>query len=180
LKNQNEYLRCQFGDNLKQIRKIIASSHSSRSPTSFHDEESEKESNPFASSSEEEPQERPRRGRRLQPNLNDTRVEVPEFEGKLDLDEFLEWVHAVERVFDYKEILEDKKVKLVALRLRKYASLWWINLCAMRVRKRNEEIKTWEKMKSKLKAHFLPLSYLHDSYSQLHNLTQGNECRGVY
>jgi len=29
-------------------------------------------------------------------------------------------------------------------------------------------------MKTKLKAHFLPSSDLQDSYSQLHNLTQGN------
>jgi len=35
----------------------------------------------------------------------------------------LEWLYTVERVFDYKEILEDKKVKLVTLKLRKYASL---------------------------------------------------------
>jgi len=37
----------------------------------------------------------------------------------------LEWLHIVERIFDYKEVPEDKKVKLVALKLRKYASLWW-------------------------------------------------------
>ena len=29
-------------------------------------------------------------------------------------------------------------------------------------------------MKSKLKSRFLPATYLQDSYSQLHNLTQGN------
>ena len=34
--------------------------------------------------------ERPRRGRRLQPNLNDFKVEVLDFEGKLDLNDFLE------------------------------------------------------------------------------------------
>jgi len=32
----------------------------------------------------------------------------------------------------------------------------------------------WEKMKSKLQARFLPLTYVKDCYSQLHNLTQGN------
>ena len=29
-------------------------------------------------------------------------------------------------------------------------------------------------MKSKLKAHFLPPTYVQDCYSQLHNLTRGN------
>jgi len=50
-------------------------------------------------------------------------VEVPEFEGKLDSEEFFDWLHTVERVFDNKDIPNDKKVKLVALRLWKYASL---------------------------------------------------------
>jgi len=47
---------------------------------------------------------------------------MPEFKGKLDSDEFLEWLHIVERIYKYKEVPEDKKVKLVTLRLRKYAS----------------------------------------------------------
>jgi len=101
-------------------------------------------------------------------------VEVPEFEGKLDLEEFLDWLHTVERVFEYKDVPEDKKVKSVALRLRKYASLWWTNLCAKRVRERKAKIRTWDKMKSKLKARFLPPTYVQDCYSQLHNLTQGS------
>jgi len=69
-------------------------------------------------------------------------------------------LHIVARVFDYKYIPEDKKVKLVALRLRKYAFLWWINLCAKRAKKRKSKIRTWAKMKSKLKNRFLPLFYL--------------------
>jgi len=44
----------------------------------------------------------------------------------------------------------------VALRLRKYASLWWANLCAKRVREKKAKIRTQDKMKSKLKPHFLP------------------------
>jgi len=67
-------------------------------------------------------------------------VEVPEFEGKLDVDEFLEWLHTFERVFDYKEIPEDKKVKIFTLTLRKYSCLWSTNLCAKRVRKRKDKV----------------------------------------
>jgi len=115
---------------------------------------------------------------RLEPqfraNSNDFKVQIPEFEGKLDSEEFLDWMHTVECVFEYKKVLGDKKVKLVALRLIKYASLWWTNLCAKRVRERKSKIRTWEKIKSKLKAQFLPLTYIQDCYSQLYNLTQGN------
>ena len=40
-------------------------------------------------------------------------------EGRLDGDEFLEWLRTVKRVFDYKNMDEDQKVKIVALKLRK-------------------------------------------------------------
>jgi len=68
---------------------------------------------------DEELRRTPRREWRPPTNSNDFRVELPEFEGKLDPDEFLEWLHTVERIFDYKEVPEEKKVKLVALRLCK-------------------------------------------------------------
>ena len=61
----------------------------------------------------------------MQENTNDFKVEILEFEGKLDPEEFLDWMHTVECVFEYKDIQEDKRVKLVASRLRTYASLWW-------------------------------------------------------
>ena len=98
---------------------------------------------------------------RFQANTNGFKVEIPEFEGKLDPKEFLDWLHTVEHVFEYKDVPEDKKVKLVALRL----TLWWTNLCAKRVRERKSKIRTWEKMKSKLKARFLPPTYVQDCYS---------------
>ena len=82
-------------------------------------------------------------------------------------------MQTAERVFEYKDIPDDKKVKLVALRLRKYASLWWANVCAKRVRCRKSKIRMWEQMKAKLKSRFLPPTYIQDSYSQFHNLTQG-------
>ena len=106
-------------------------------------------------SSGEEPPRHTRRERRHQPNLNDIRVEVLEFKGKLDTNEFLEWLQTMERVFEFKEIPEDKKVKLVAPKLRKYASLWWTNLLTKRARPGNGKIWTWEKMNSQLK----PVSY---------------------
>ena len=59
----------------------------------------------------------------MQANSNDFGVEIPEYEGNLDLEEFLDWLYTVEKVFDYKDVPEDKKVKLVALRVRKYATL---------------------------------------------------------
>jgi len=61
-------------------------------------------------------------------------------------------VHTVERVFEYKDVPNDEKVKLMAFRIRKYAPLWWTNLCAKQVRERMSKVNRWEKMKSHLKA----------------------------
>ena len=50
-----------------------------------------------------------------------------------------------------KRCKKDKKVKLVALKLRKYVPLWRTNLCTKRTRECKDKIKTWEKMKAKVK-----------------------------
>jgi len=95
------------------------------------------------SSGDKESLKMPRPEPRMQFNSNDFRIQIPKYEGKLDPVEFLHWLHTVERVFEYKDVPEDRKVKLVALGLRKYASLWWTNLCAKRVRERKAKIRTW-------------------------------------
>jgi len=107
----------------------------------------------LVSTSEEEPHRRPRRKeRRPLPNFGDFKVNIPEFEGKPDPNEVLRWMQTVERVFDFKDILEERKVKLVALKLIKYSSLWWSNLCAKRAKLRKDKIRTWDKMKAKLRS----------------------------
>jgi len=55
-------------------------------------------------------------------------VEIPNFKGQLNPDNFIEWMNTVDRVFEYKDILDDKKVKLVALKLHTYTLIWWSNV----------------------------------------------------
>ena len=89
------------------------------------------------SSSEGKSPRHPSRGRRTSSHFNGFKVDILEFEGKLDPDD-LKWMQTVERIFEYKEIPENEKVKLVALKLRKYASLWWTNLLTKRVKQGRE------------------------------------------
>jgi len=51
-------------------------------------------------------------------------------------------MQTIERIFEYKEISEDKKVKRVGLKLRKYDCLWCTNLLAKRVRQGKGKIRT--------------------------------------
>jgi hypothetical protein len=50
------------------------------------------------------------------------RIDTLEFEGKMQSDNFIDWFQTTERIFYFKEY-PDRKVKLMALKLRKYASL---------------------------------------------------------
>jgi len=176
--NQNEYLRRQLGDYLRQKRRELRSSSSSRPPGSVREEEAEeegeKEPHSGGSTSEGDCPRHPRRGRRQANYSNDFKVDLPEFEGNLDPDDFAEWLQTIERIFEFKEIADEKRLKLVALKLRKYASLWWTNFLTKRVRQGKGKIGTWEKMKAKLKARFLPPNYIQNNYSSLHQLTQGS------
>ena len=53
----------------------------------------------------------------------DMKVELLEFDGKMQCDAFLDWLYTIERIFEFKEFSEERKVKLVAIRLKSYALL---------------------------------------------------------
>nr|GEY42103.1 reverse transcriptase domain-containing protein [Tanacetum cinerariifolium] len=44
--------------------------------------------------------------------------EIPEFEGRLCPDDFLDWLRMVDRIFDLRDTPDHIKVKLVAIRLK--------------------------------------------------------------
>ncbi|KAJ0962642.1 hypothetical protein J5N97_027764 [Dioscorea zingiberensis] len=49
-------------------------------------------------------------------------VELPEFTGTLHAEVFIDWLNEVERIFEYKEVPDRLKVKLVAIKLKGRAS----------------------------------------------------------
>ncbi|XP_022855164.1 uncharacterized protein LOC111376433 [Olea europaea var. sylvestris] len=62
------------------------------------------------------------------------KVDIPEFHGGIEADEFLDWLAAVEEILDYKEVPDNKRVPLVATRLRGRAATWWQQLKQNRIR----------------------------------------------
>lgn len=52
----------------------------------------------------------------------------PDYSGKLDSDELVDWITKMEKYFEYENIPEDKKVKIASTKLRSHASLWWEHL----------------------------------------------------
>nr|GEV61178.1 hypothetical protein [Tanacetum cinerariifolium] len=53
------------------------------------------------------------------------RIEIPEFVSKSHPDDFIDWLSTVKRIFDLRDVPKELKVKVVAMKLRQHASLWW-------------------------------------------------------
>lgn len=132
----------------------------------------DREENPFGHRPQQQQQPQPTTNKLLR-SLG-VRVEIPEFMGTSQPDDFIDWISTVERVFDLKDIPENLKVKVVAIKLRKYASLWWDHIKTKRRQQGKSRVETWTKMKKLLTAKFLPLHYRQEAFLEYHSLTQHN------
>ena len=70
------------------------------------------------------------------------KMEFPTFNGQLHIEEFLDWLNEIERFFDYMKIPDDKKVKLVAYKLKGGSSTWWEQEQISRVRMGKTQIRS--------------------------------------
>ncbi|XP_068638533.1 uncharacterized protein [Aristolochia californica] len=102
------------------------------------------------------------------------RVTLPEFSGTLQAEGFIDWLQEIERIFEYKEVPDNVKVKLVAIKLKGRASAWWEQLRRSRDRQGKAKITDWAKMKKKMKGQFLPFGYTQTLFQRLHLLRQGS------
>ena len=66
----------------------------------------------------------------------------------------LDWISDMEKFFEYENTPNNRKVKIVVIRLKPHASLWWEHL-----QRGKEKIETWPKMVNKVKNKFLPADY---------------------
>ena len=86
-------------------------------------------------------------------------VEVVPYDGKLDTNFVLDWISDMEKLFEYENTPDNRKVKIAVSRLKGHASLWWEHLQTDRQRRGKEKIRTWLKMVNKVKKKFLPVDY---------------------
>jgi hypothetical protein len=56
------------------------------------------------------------------------KLDVSEFNGGLQPEEFLDWIAAVEEVLEFKGVPKDRQVSLVATKFRGRAAVWWQQL----------------------------------------------------
>jgi hypothetical protein len=98
------------------------------------------------------------------------KIEIPMYEGNLDTEEFLDWIRAMNKYFDYEDVEEEKKVRHAITRLKGHATLWWDELQADKRSKGKQKIKSWDQMLAKLKEKFMPKDYQINLFRRIQNL----------
>ena len=91
-------------------------------------------------------------------NLN-IKVEIQHFTGEEQPKEVLDWLNEAEKVFEFLNLPKNKKVKLMVIKLKGYASSWWQQVQMTRVQSGKGKIKSWTKMQQQIQSQFLPLNY---------------------
>jgi hypothetical protein len=98
------------------------------------------------------------------------KMDIPMYEGNLDVEEIIDWIRALDKYFDYEDVEEDRKVKHAVTRLKGHATLWWDELQADRHCKGKKKIKSWDRMVAKMKAKFIPKDYQINLFQRMQNL----------
>ena len=100
-------------------------------------------------------------------NLGNIKMKIPSFQGKNNIEAYLEWEKKVELIFECHNYFEEKKVKLAVIKFADYAIIWWDQLIMNRRRNHERPIETWEEMKASLRWQFVPSHYYRDLYQKL-------------
>ena len=106
------------------------------------------------------------------------KVDIPTFNGNLNIEDLLDWLAEVDHFFAYMEVPEDRRVRLVACRLKGGASAWWERLQNRRYREGRQLVQTWNRMKQLLQRDFVPPDYEQILFQQYQRCRQGQ--RSVY
>ena len=115
------------------------------------------------------------KGWHLRDDLKDLKVKAPEFDGNLNSESYLDWAHALERIFELKYYDDEKAFKLAIIKYTGYTSLWFEQLKKNRAREAKSKIKTWSKLKRHMDKRFLPPSYKQELYLKITCLNQENQ-----
>jgi hypothetical protein len=100
------------------------------------------------------------------------KMDIPVYEGNMDVEEILDWIRAIDTYFDYEYVKEDKKVKHDVTRLKGHATLWWDELQADRHCKGKKKFKSWDRMIANMKEKFIPRDYQITLFRRMKNLRQ--------
>ena len=68
------------------------------------------------------------------------KIKLLEFYGRLNHEEFMDWLNQMERIFNFHEVSYSKIVKLISIKMREKASTWWKQLHVQRIKRGKRKI----------------------------------------
>lgn len=101
-------------------------------------------------------------------------MELPEFDGGVGGEEFLDWLVAVQEMLEFERVPDQRKVALVATKSQGKASSWWLQLKASQACAGKSNIDTWEKLEKVMRKSFLPYNFDRTMFTRLQNIRQGS------
>jgi len=91
--------------------------------------------------------------------LKNIKVDVSNFDGRLDPLYYLDWVMSLECYFKWHEMSQERRVRFATMKLVGQAGQYWSNVERLITLKRHEPIRTWDEMKAKLSQKYLPITF---------------------
>nr|KYP33655.1 hypothetical protein KK1_045478 [Cajanus cajan] len=118
-------------------------------------------------------QQPPRRTHRT-PKVRESRVDLPYFHGKDDVEGYLDWEMKVEQIFTCHQVSEERKVSLATLSFQGQAMYWWTSLVRDRRLHNDPPIQYWNELRSALRRRHIPSYYTRELINKLQRIHQKN------
>ena len=109
------------------------------------------------------------------PTTYGVKLDLSEFVGRFDAEQFFDWAYTVQFFFDYHLVAESRRVCLASTRLRGLAQTWWVELQRSKERQGQEQerVQMWEEMQRLMQAKFVPSDHTERAYKEYLTLRQG-------
>jgi hypothetical protein len=120
-----------------------------------------------------EPRRNPRDRDGVDRNLGSIKMKIPSFQGRNDLEAYLDWEKKIELIFDCHNYSEEKKMKLAVIEFIDYAIIWWDQLVTNRRRNHGRPVETWRELKALMKQRFVPSTTIETSTKNYKTLHKG-------
>nr|KYP31414.1 hypothetical protein KK1_048289 [Cajanus cajan] len=108
-----------------------------------------------------------------EPKVRESRVDLPPFHEKEDVDAYLVWEMKVEQIFTFHQVGEERKVPL-AIAFQGQAMYWWIALVRERRLHNDPPIAYWNDLRSAMRRRHIPSYYSREIMDKLQRPQQKN------
>ena len=89
----------------------------------------------------------------------DAKLDLPLYNGKIDLEATMDWVDAPNSLFDCDDILENQSVKIAMSRLKGFSLTWWNLIQDDKMKNEKSPVTTWKKMLALLRETYVLEGY---------------------